>query len=242
MAAKPSLPGKSWGLMLFSCATGAAKIAAPVGQAVATWKGWRAPPADDGRAAGLALLLSIFWEESLFNNIAQTGSGTAVGFGQVEPAEMYKFDAANVDSADAGMREAVKSAQMNGYLVYNLPKRVKNGNQTILQGRLTDFDAAIVSAAALRHVYEVKGRRAQTALEAYAGIGFTGGQVPAHLATDADRRAIIDGWLACAKDLYEQGLTDEKASPDAVMGALNKARAFNDVLRASYRPILFPGR
>lgn len=36
------------------------------------------------------LLLAIFWEETLFNNIAQP-NGTAVGFGQVEPAELWKL-------------------------------------------------------------------------------------------------------------------------------------------------------
>ena len=36
------------------------------------------------------LLLAIFWEETLFNNIPQP-NGTAVGFGQVEPAELWKL-------------------------------------------------------------------------------------------------------------------------------------------------------
>ena len=34
------------------------------------------------------LLLAIFWEETQFNNIPQL-RGTAVGFGQVEPAELW---------------------------------------------------------------------------------------------------------------------------------------------------------
>ena len=38
-------------------------------------------------------MLSIFWEETFFNNILQTGAGHAVGFGQTEPAEFYRFDA-----------------------------------------------------------------------------------------------------------------------------------------------------
>ncbi len=35
-----------------------------------------------------ALLMAIFWEETQFNNIPQK-NGTAVGFGQLEPGEMW---------------------------------------------------------------------------------------------------------------------------------------------------------
>ena len=37
---------------------------------------------------GDALLIAIFWEETQFNNIPQN-KGTAVGFGQLEPAELW---------------------------------------------------------------------------------------------------------------------------------------------------------
>jgi len=37
------------------------------------------------------LLLAIFWEETLFNNVFQT-DGTAVGFGQVEPSYFWAID------------------------------------------------------------------------------------------------------------------------------------------------------
>jgi len=30
-----------------------------------------------------SMLLAIFWEETLFGNVAQTGGGPGVGFGQV---------------------------------------------------------------------------------------------------------------------------------------------------------------
>jgi hypothetical protein len=36
------------------------------------------------------LYLAIFWEESFFNNRKQQG-GSAVGFGQIEPAEFYQL-------------------------------------------------------------------------------------------------------------------------------------------------------
>lgn len=234
-----TMPGRSWEFMMFVTRVESSGIITPVGTALGKWKGWRGAENANGPEAGLALLLSIFWEESLFNNVRQTTSGTAVGFGQVEPAEMYNFDAANLTSADAGMREAVKSAAANNYLIYNLPKRVKNGSQTNLSSPLSDITSATVAAASLRHVFETKGRNVQSALDAYAGIGFKG-QVPAHLANDKDRRAVIDGWLACARDLFEQGLVVDKPPADPVLNALNKSRPFSD-MRAAVRPILFPG-
>lgn len=235
-----TMPGKSWEYMMFVTKVESSGIINPVGLALAKWKGWRGVNDDSGRDAGLALLLSIFWEESLFNNIPQTGAGSAVGFGQVEPAEMYKFDAANVNSPDPSLREAVKSAETHNYLVYHLPKRTKVGNQTRLAAPLGDITAATVSAATLRHVYESKSRNIQTALDAYAGVGFKG-QTPKHLATDKDRRAIIEDWLACAKDLFEKGLVVDKPAADPVLDALNKSRPFSDI-RAAVKPILFPGQ
>ena len=35
------------------------------------------------------LYLGLFWEESIFNNLKQIG-GTAIGFGQMEPAEFWQ--------------------------------------------------------------------------------------------------------------------------------------------------------
>ena len=235
-----TLPSKSWEMMMFVTKVESSGIITPVGQALAKWKGWHGAENNNGPEAGLALLLSIFWEESLFNNVRQTSSGTAVGFGQVEPAEMYKFDAANLTSQDPAMREAVKSAAANNYLIYHLPKRVKVGEQTNLVSPLSDITSATVAAASLRHVYETKGRNVQSALDAYAGVGFKG-KSPARLATDADRRAVIDGWLACAQDLFEKGLVVDKPAADPVLDALNKSRAFSDI-RAAVRPIVFPGQ
>ena len=37
---------------------------------------------------GDSLLIAIFWEETMFNNVAQE-QGTAVGLGQIEPAELW---------------------------------------------------------------------------------------------------------------------------------------------------------
>jgi Transglycosylase SLT domain len=39
------------------------------------------------------LLMAIFWEESLFNNIKQIG-GSAIGFGQMEPTELKRMNGA----------------------------------------------------------------------------------------------------------------------------------------------------
>lgn len=45
------------------------------------------------------LLMAIFWEESLFNNNKQLG-GTAIGFGQLEPAELKRMNAAGEIQVD----------------------------------------------------------------------------------------------------------------------------------------------
>ena len=45
------------------------------------------------------LLLAIFWEETLFNNIKQP-NGAALGFGQVEPAELRNKNATGEISVD----------------------------------------------------------------------------------------------------------------------------------------------
>jgi len=47
------------------------------------------------------LLIAIFWEESLFNNIKQPG-GTAIGFGQIEPSELKRMNASGDIHVDVG--------------------------------------------------------------------------------------------------------------------------------------------
>ncbi len=177
------------------------------------------------------LMMSIFWEESLFNNIAQVGSGTAVGYGQVEPAEFYRFDAKKLNSPNAGMKAMAQQAQAKGYLVHNLPPVAKNGNKTVLNGNLTDEQAVQVAMALVRDMHE-RGRSRKGILDGYAGVGFTGPQAD-HLKGNG-RQKVIDGWLRCEAKLIACG----KSDADAVMLALQEAKAFN--AWSEFRAILFP--
>lgn len=177
------------------------------------------------------LMMSIFWEESLFNNIAQVGSGTAVGYGQVEPAEFYRFDAKKLNSPNAGMKQMAQAVQAKGYLVHNLPPVAKNGNKTVLNGTLTDEQAVQVSMALVRDMHE-RGRSRKGILDGYAGVGFTGPQAD-HLKGNG-RQKVIDGWLRCEAKL----IACNKSDADAVMLALQEAKPFNSW--NEFRAILFP--
>lgn len=177
------------------------------------------------------LMIAIFWEESMFNNIAQVGSGTAVGYGQVEPAEFYRFNAKNLQSPSPAMKAMAQEVQRKGYLVHGLPPMVKNGNKTTLNGSLTDEQAVQVAMALVRDMHERK-RSKKGILQGYAGVGFTGSQAE-HLKGNG-RLKIIDGWLRCEAKL--QGCS--KSDADAVMSALFEAKAFNQW--DEFRKILFP--
>jgi len=163
-------------------------------------------------------MLSIFWEETFFNNILQTGAGHAVGFGQTEPAEFYRFDA---NGSLSGLAKA------KDYLVYNLPRR----NGKVLLGTLDDYTAVRVACAMVRDLFErgVKSKRA--ILNAYGGVGFKGTQ-PAHLAKSGGREGIIQGMLDCESALVQA------SKPNEIMAALKKARDFNQ--DDDFRQILFP--
>lgn len=177
------------------------------------------------------LMIAIFWEESLFNNTAQVGSGTAVGYGQVEPAEFYRFNAKNLQSPSAAMRGMAEEAQRKGYLVHNLPPVSKAGGQTMLNGALSDEQAVQVAMALVRDMHERKRSR-NGILQGYAGVGFQGDQ-PARLQGNG-RQEIINGWLRCEAKL----LSCSKSDADVVMVALREAKSFNQW--DEFRSILFP--
>ena len=73
------------------------------------------------------LLLAIFWEESLFNNIKQIG-GTAIGFGQMEPTELKRMNGAGDIQIDVSRiladpaASVDATAQMLDALVWKLGK------------------------------------------------------------------------------------------------------------------------
>lgn len=195
------------------------------------------------------LLIAIFWEESLFNNIEQIG-GTAWGFGQVEPREMYWLEQ--------------DQAKQYGYYVPGLPRRIilardEKGRPTKVKlgGALTPEQSVQVAASILCHYYFTVSPDVERALEAYGGVGYKGKNVPAHLATDSDRRKIIRGWLACAAHLQrgsepeivvplpkkQQQSTQPQSSdqefPANVKAALKKARSF-ELNNKEFDDILFP--
>ncbi|MGH9820919.1 MAG: hypothetical protein ACRD43_12175, partial [Pyrinomonadaceae bacterium] len=108
-------------------------------------------------------MLAIFWEETMFNNIAQIDAGTGVGFGQTEPFEFYRFDAKGTLSA---------LAKKGNYLVDGLPRR----NGKTLLGTLNDNQAVQVACALVRDLFERGIKTKQSIMNAYGGVGFTGPQ------------------------------------------------------------------
>jgi hypothetical protein len=131
------------------------------------------------------LIMAIAWEESLFNNRKQLG-GTAWGFGQVEPAEFHKLE----------KPDAI-------YKVAGLPRRIKDGSKTNLLGELSDEQSIRVEIGILMHNLKHLGSP-RAALHAYAGVGFSGADVPERLATSEDRIKLVNGWLACEAHLQRK--------------------------------------
>jgi hypothetical protein len=139
----------------------------------------------------LELIMAICWEESLFNNMEQIG-GTAWGFGQVEPAEYYKFR-----TPDA----AFPVPSLPPVRTYKVEVKDKDGKvieikKARLSGVLTDQQSVQVVISCLVHGYRALGSK-QASLRAYAGVGYAGSDVPSRLSDAGKRLAIIEGWLAC---------------------------------------------
>lgn len=168
------------------------------------------------------LMIAIFWEESFFNNVKQTG-GSAWGFGQVEPAEFYKFE--------------TDQAKQHGYYIGGLPRRHKVGDRTILLGMLTDNQSVRVASSALRHYYWTVNTSKRGALYAYGGVNYKGNSS----LTKKKRISIINGWLACEAHLQKiPDLIHWIGLEDHVIEALRMAKNFNESSEAEYRDILFP--
>jgi len=168
------------------------------------------------------LMIAIFWEESLFNNVKQTG-GSAWGFGQVEPAEFYKFE--------------TEQAKQRGYYIHGLPRRQRVGDRTILLGTLTDNQSVKVASSALRHYYSTVNKSKRGALYAYGGVNYKGNSS----LTKKKRISIINGWLDCEAHLQQiQDLIHWIGLEDHVIEALRMAKKFGASLEAEYREILFP--
>jgi hypothetical protein len=198
------------------------------------------PPA--AQVFSIELMVAICWEESLFNNIEQQG-GTAWGFGQVEPAEMYRCE--NDD------------ARKYGYYVPGLPPRIvvsrdenNRPTKTKLGGNLTPEQSVKVIAGALCSFYYTVSSSVVGALKAYAGVAFTGDQ-PERLAAAGARLAIVQGWLDCETWLKREWKPPQKKNgvlqlpdypsdyPTFIKTGLNKARKF-ELKNKGFDDILFP--
>jgi len=173
------------------------------------------------------LMLAIFWEESpFFNNSLQSESGTAVGFGQTEPYEFYRFDANGKLS---------QLARHRGYLVHGLPLRISLGpRKAKLTAPLDDFTSVKVACAMVRDLFERGLRSTRSILNAYGSVGYKGDQ-PAHLATPGARTKVIQGWLDCEASLRTARRTQ---NPDRILKALKLAKSFNR--DGEFKKALFP--
>lgn len=193
------------------------------------------------------LLIAIFWEESLFNNVEQTG-GTAWGFGQVEPSQFYWLQ--------------TDQAKQYGYYVAGLPRTIvlerdENGApiKVKLAGILTQEQGVQVASGILCH-WCLTQNGLDNALNAYAGVSYKGTNVPTRLKTGEDRKKIIEGWRDCEaflkREFKPKPPEPKKKAPQGppmpeypadyptfIKTGLHKARAFllND---KTFDDILFP--
>lgn len=179
------------------------------------------------------LLMAIFWEEGLFTNKKQQ-KGTAVGFGQVEPAELWKLTTAK--------------AREHGYDVPGVSTSTRS---------LSDDLAVTVPSCLLLHQFHASQApttegKVRSALNAYGGVDYKG---PSSL-TREDRLRIIANWRKCEEKLKalpfsEYAIANYSGNLDELankyMDALALSRPFNrdfvfsrtpELVR--FRDLLFP--
>ncbi len=180
------------------------------------------------------LLMAIFWEESLFTNRKQQKKGSAIGFGQAEPAELPKL--------------TTQQARDHGYEVPGVSRATRS---------LSDELAVTVPSSLLLHMFHsskapTREGKVRSALNGYAGVEFQG---PSAL-TREDRLRIIANWRKCEEKLkalpfsvyaianYAGNLVELE---DRYLDALALARAFHRELVLSreprllrFRDVLFP--
>ncbi|HXI59281.1 MAG TPA: hypothetical protein VNO55_24610 [Polyangia bacterium] len=162
------------------------------------------------------LLIGIFWEESLFNNVYQIGGGTGIGFGQVEPAEFHRMAEFNL----------------------TVPPTKKVGHQTKSTRPLSDEEAVQAACALLGSLKNILGTQ-RGALLGYAGYEWAK-RTPGAYPSAAQRLNIIAGWKACEAKLLDVRpfRLPERSEQDVILGALNSAKPFG-ALRETFRPLLF---
>ncbi|MEO8078765.1 MAG: hypothetical protein ABI818_20745 [Acidobacteriota bacterium] len=124
------------------------------------------------------LLMAIFWEEGYFTNRKQQ-KGSAIGFGQTEPAELPKL--------------TTQRARDKGYDVPGVSSTTRE---------LSDAPAVAAPSCLLLYMFHssqaaTRDGKITAALHGYAGVDFKG---PSAL-TREDRLRIIGNWLACEREL-----------------------------------------
>jgi hypothetical protein len=164
------------------------------------------------------LLIGIFWEESMFNNVFQVGGGTGVGFGQVEPAEFPRM-------TEFGLLA---------------PSTEKVGGHTKSTRALSDKEAVQAAAALLGSMFKRLGGSRASVLRGYAGYQWALANPGKAKPTANQRLAIIAGWEACEqklKDIFPFRRPD-RAEENVILDGLNKARSFAS-RREEFRSLLF---
>lgn len=181
------------------------------------------------------LLLAIFWEETCFNNIHQTGKGTAVGFGQVEPSEFWKLKSYGLGLPPT--RKVVTKYMENGKEV--------TVTETIATSVPTEGQS-VQATASILHCMRRQFSSQQACLESYAGLSYAK-EIEAKnkviKPSSAERLKIIENRKACEKDLenIKPFQTYGPAEQEIILKALNKARPF-ELVREEFRKVLFPGK
>jgi hypothetical protein len=173
------------------------------------------------------LLLAIFWEETCFNNVAQTGKGTAVGFGQVEPSEFWKLKPYGL-----GLPATKKVV---------VTENNQQFTKTYATAPLSDAQAILATSCTL-HCLRQHFRSREAVCGAYAGLSYAKSNKLASPSYE-ERLAIIQNWKNCESQLagIKPFQTYSADDQEQIMKALNTARGFSTV-KEQFRPVLFPSK
>jgi Putative peptidoglycan binding domain len=178
-----------------------------------------------------SMLLAIFWEETLFGNIAQIAGGPGVGFGQVEHQNFFWLNQ--------------PPAISNGYQVPSV-----NTTTTAVDDNIA---VQVASCILLHHFFtsSIPAGAEQHAYETYAGANATPATLaagPARLNTRAKRIAVIDGWKNCSAALDAlPGIIGAQPVPaqsyvgdieDKILAALKLAKGFADTAPDQANPAI----
>lgn len=176
------------------------------------------------------LLLAIFWEETCFNNIKQTGKGTAVGFGQIEPSEFWTLQKYGL-SLPPTFTEKITFKDKNNKEITIKKVHAKSALSDALSVKAT---------CCILHCMKQTFRTQHGVLGAYAGLEYAK-QNPDVKPSFEERLTIIKNWKSCEEQL--SGITPYQtyttAEQDTILKALNTARPFGS-LKEQFRQVLFP--